>query len=230
LKDNRPRILLVEDDASLGFIMKDTLEPKYQVLLINDGAKADEIIQHENFNLCLVDIMLPNKSGFDLAEAIREKDQEVPILFVSARAMEEDRIKGFLKGGDDYITKPFSMEELKHRIAVFLKRSLKSAQDNSILAIGMYSYHHHLLLLKWSEGERKLTRKEGSLLYYLASRKNEILKREEILIQLWGKDDYFNGRSLDVFLSKLRKYLALDKSISIENYHGVGFLFKVEEM
>lgn len=230
MKDNRPRILLVEDDASLGFIMKDTLEPKYQVLLINDGAKADEIIQHENFNLCLVDIMLPNKSGFDLAEAIREKDQEVPILFVSARAMEEDRIKGFLKGGDDYITKPFSMEELKHRIAVFLKRSLKSAQDNSILAIGMYSYHHHLLLLKWSEGERKLTRKEGSLLYYLASRKNEILKREEILIQLWGKDDYFNGRSLDVFLSKLRKYLALDKSISIENYHGVGFLFKVEEM
>ncbi len=221
------KVLLVEDDPSLGFIMKDALESSYDVSWFDDGIKAQEAIESQPFDLCLLDIMLPNKSGFELAEIIRVKNKEIPILFVSARAMEEDRIKGFLKGGDDYITKPFSMEELKHRMAVFLKRSQRQAGENGGMKIGSYVYEHSLLKLKRNDHERKLTRKEGDLLYYLSKRKNEILKREEILIALWGKDDYFTGRSLDVFISKLRKYFAEDQNIAIENYHGVGFLLKI---
>lgn len=220
------KILLVEDDASLGFLMKDALEEHYQVYWATDGQKATDIFKENNFDLCLLDVMLPQKSGFQVAEAIRSQNKEIPILFVSARAMEEDRIKGFVQGGDDYITKPFSMEELKHRIAVFLKRAGKSPMPAAKASIGRYEFQSELLLLELDGTTRKLTRKEGNLLGYLISRKNEVIKREEILLAVWGKDDYFTGRSLDVFISKLRKYLKEDESIAIENYHGVGFLLK----
>ncbi|MEL7148943.1 MAG: response regulator transcription factor, partial [Bacteroidota bacterium] len=216
----------VEDDASLGFLMKDALEEIYQVFWATDGQKATEVFHENQFDLCLLDVMLPQKSGFQVAETIRQKDKEIPILFVSARAMEEDRIKGFLQGGDDYITKPFSMEELKHRIAVFLKRTGKNQTIAEKALIGTYQYQADLLLLEYNGETRKLTRKEGTLLNYLISRKNEVIKREEILLAVWGKDDYFTGRSLDVFISKLRKYLRNDDNIAIENYHGVGFLLK----
>ena len=220
------KIMLVEDDATLGFLMKDALEELYQVHWATDGSKAIKLFEELSFDLCLLDVMLPEKSGFQVAEAIRQIDTEIPILFVSARAMEEDRIKGFLQGGDDYITKPFSMEELKHRIAVFLKRTRKPSTATVSVEIGGYRYHTDLLLLKHGGEERKLTRKEGELLSYLISRRNEVIKREEILLAVWGKDDYFTGRSLDVFISKLRKYLKGDENIAIENYHGVGFLLK----
>ena len=220
------KILLVEDDPSLGFLMKDALEELYQVHWATDGQKATNAFQESSFDLCLLDVMLPQKSGFQVAETIRAKDKDIPILFVSARAMEEDRIKGFMQGGDDYITKPFSMEELKHRIAVFLRRAGKSQPTSDRVSIGSYSYQSELLLLEHQGETRKLTRKEGNLLNYLLSRKNEVIKREEILLAVWGKDDYFTGRSLDVFISKLRKYLREDPTIAIENYHGVGFLLK----
>ena len=220
------KILLVEDDASLGFLMKDALEEQYEVYWATDGQKATEVFDVDTFDICLLDVMLPQKSGFQVAEVIRAKDKEVPILFVSARALEEDRIKGFMQGGDDYITKPFSMEELKHRIAVFLKRTGKSTAGSEKRYIGKYQFQPDLLLLEIDGSTRKLTRKEGNLLNYLISRKNEVIKREEILLAVWGKDDYFTGRSLDVFISKLRKYLKEDERIAIENYHGVGFLLK----
>ena len=226
--DVKSKILLVEDDSSLGFLIKDALEDHYEVYWATDGKKAEEAFQKDAYNLCLLDVMLPHKSGFEIADFIRQTDSDIPILFVSARAMEEDRIKGFLKGGDDYITKPFSMEELKHRIAVFLKRSKKPVHDKADIQIGKYIFKPDLLLLSIADEERKLTRKEGSLLFYLAGKKNEVIKREDILMAVWGKDDYFTGRSLDVFISKLRKYLTGDENIQIENYHGVGFLFKVK--
>lgn len=224
----KSKILLVEDDSSLGFLIKDALDDQYTVFWATDGKKAEEAFNQNTYDLCLLDVMLPHKSGFEIAEFIRKTNKEIPILFVSARAMEEDRIKGFMKGGDDYITKPFSMEELKHRIAVFLKRSKKPAQEKADIQIGKYTFKPELLLLSINSKDRKLTRKEGSLLFYLAGRKNEVIKREDMLMAVWGKDDYFTGRSLDVFISKLRKYLNTDENIQIENYHGVGFLFKVK--
>lgn len=227
--DNRSKILLVEDDPSLGFMIKDALEDHYEVDWATDGQKAWNSFSKNTYDLCLLDVMLPLKSGFEIAENIRTVNKEVPILFVSARAMEEDRIKGFRKGGDDYITKPFSMEELKHRIAVFLKRRGYSAEDKSELKIGRYVFQPDLLLLTIDEESRKLTRKEADLLFYLCKNSNEVIKREDILMAVWGKDDYFTGRSLDVFISKLRKYLSMDEKIRIENYHGVGFLFKIEK-
>ncbi|MEL6561128.1 MAG: response regulator transcription factor [Bacteroidota bacterium] len=226
--DAKSKILMVEDDSSLGFLIKDALEDHYDVFWATDGQKAEEAFKKGSYNLCLLDVMLPHKSGFEIAETIRKTNTDIPILFVSARAMEEDRIKGFMKGGDDYITKPFSMEELKHRIAVFLKRSKNQSVSQDGISIGVYNFKPDLLLLSTSQEEKKLTRKEGNLLFFLASRKNEVIKREEILMAVWGKDDYFTGRSLDVFISKLRKYLSEDPAIEIENYHGVGFLFKVK--
>jgi len=225
----KSKILLVEDDSSLGFLMKDALDENYDVFWASDGKKAEEAFDNCTYDLCLLDVMLPHKSGFDIAEFIRSKNSDIPILFVSARAMEEDRVKGFLKGGDDFITKPFSMEELKHRIAVFLKRSKRPVTQNEEITIGNYLFRPDLLILSTASDERKLTRKEGNLLFFLAGKKNEVIKREEILMAVWGKDDYFTGRSLDVFISKLRKYLKADPDIEIENYHGVGFLFKIKE-
>lgn len=226
--DAKSKILLVEDDSSLGFLIKDALEGHYDVFWATDGQKAEEAFKKDCYNLCLLDVMLPHKSGFEIADTIRKANTDIPILFVSARAMEEDRIKGFMKGGDDYITKPFSMEELKHRIAVFLKRSKNQSVGQDGISIGQYNFKPDLLLLSTGQEEKKLTRKEGNLLFFLASKKNEVIKREEILMAVWGKDDYFTGRSLDVFISKLRKYLSGDPNIEIENYHGVGFLFKVK--
>ncbi|MGB3466660.1 MAG: response regulator transcription factor [Cyclobacteriaceae bacterium] len=227
--NSRSKILLVEDDSSLGFMIKDALEDLYEVTWATDGNKAWEAFSKNEYDLCLLDVMLPYKSGFEIAESIRNINKEVPILFVSARAMEEDRINGFLKGGDDYITKPFSMEELKHRVAVFLKRRGHSSKEKSETTIGKYRFKPDLLLLSIGDETRKLTRKEGNLLFYLCGKSNEVIKREDILMAVWGKDDYFTGRSLDVFISKLRKYLSDDPQIRIENYHGVGFLFKVSD-
>lgn len=221
------RILLVEDDPSLGFVIKDNLSMKgYDVTLCRDGDHADREITSSTFNLCIFDVMLPRKDGFALARAVRERDQSIPILFLTAKAMTEDKLQGFRAGGDDYITKPFSLEELFYRIEVFLKRDRVNATDqSSVIVLGKYLFEFSKLLLRDGDTEKALTQKEADILRLLYEHRDRVLKREEILRAVWGDDDYFMGRSLDVFISKLRKYLRDDPSVQIVNHHGVGFRF-----
>lgn len=223
------RILLVEDDQTLNFIVKDNLEQNgYVVVSADNGETALKIFKSEKFSLCLLDVMLPKKDGFTLAKEIREMDDHVPIIFLTARSMTEDRITGLTIGGDDYITKPFSMEELLLKIRIFLKRSLnigENANDQNYYKVGRFNFYFDSLILDCN-GERKtLTYKEAELLRYFCDNPNKVLSRSDILIQVWGSDDYYLGRSLDVFISRLRKYLSSDENIKILNLHGIGFRF-----
>lgn len=219
------RILLVEDDPSLGFVIKDNLSMKgYNVTLCADGDEGQHTFNQHSFDLCIFDVMMPKKDGFSLAKTVREKNQQVPILFVTAKSMLEDKVTGFTSGGDDYIIKPFSMEELCLRIEVFLKRSngvQPSAEQT--FQLGQFSFDSHNFILAHSSGSKTLTQKEAEVLKLLCRNADRVLKREEILKSVWGDDDYFMGRSMDVFISKLRKYLKEDPSVQIVNYHGVGF-------
>ena len=218
------KILLVEDDPALGFVIKDNLTMKgYEVTLCADGDDGQKAFHHQPFDLCIFDVMMPKKDGFTLAKNIREKNQQVPILFVTAKSMVEDRIKGFNAGGDDYIIKPFSMEELYLRIEVFLRRSNGLNAKEETFQLGQYTFDCVNLTLLQATGPKVLTEKESGVLKLLCLHKGRVLKREEILKAVWGDDDYFLGRSLDVFISKLRKYLKNDPAVEIVNYHGVGF-------
>jgi DNA-binding response OmpR family regulator len=170
--------------------------------------------------------MMPKKDGFTLAQQIRERNQQVPILFVTAKSMLEDKIAGFQSGGDDYISKPFSMEELCLRIEVFLRRSVAPTKEEQF-TIGKLRFDCHNFTLHHNTGEKTLTQKEAEVLKLLCQNKDRVLKREEILKTVWGNDDYFMGRSMDVFISKLRKYLKEDPRVQIVNYHGVGFRLEV---
>jgi DNA-binding response OmpR family regulator len=226
---NRHTILLVEDDANLGFVIKDNLALKgYEVTLSTDGKDAMNYFKTGLFQLCLLDVMLPRADGFAVARYIRECDKDVPIIFLTAKAMTEDKLEGFRTGADDYITKPFSFEELLYRIEVFLRRRKPLADTRSgTVSIGNYNYDAHKLILTINNSERVLTQREGLILELLCRHVNSPMKREEILNQVWGDDDYFMGRSLDVFISKLRKYLQHDPSVQIVNHHGVGFSLRV---
>lgn len=218
------KILLVEDDENLGFVIKDNLQVReFEVVLCKDGESAWQIFLDKKFDLCLLDIMLPKLDGLSLAKKIREKNTIVPIIFLTAKSVQEDKLAGFEVGADDYITKPFSVEELIYRIGVFLKRSQIINETQGVITIGNYVFDANHYTLKFHKDERKLTRREAEILQYLYDRVGMIVKRNEILIALWGDDDYFKGRSLDVFISKLRKYLSEDKNVDIENHHGVGF-------
>lgn len=222
------KILLVEDDQNLGFVIKDNLEDAgYTVKLCTDGNNGWKTFQNKKFNLCILDIMLPKKDGFSLAESIRTRNEQVPILFLTAKSMKEDRIKGLKIGADDYITKPFSMEELLLRINVFVKRSLANYSiPNDVMdevKIGRLVFDYPNLTLKGNNHSEKLTRKEAELLLLFSQNKETVLKREHILKSVWGENDYFLGRSLDVFISRLRKYLKMDPELRIINYHKVGF-------
>lgn len=223
------RILLVEDDPNLGFVVKDNLQLKgYDVTLCCDGEAGERTFGEQGFDLCILDVMMPRKDGFTLARSIREKDQRVPILFVTAKSMLEDKLEGFKVGGDDYITKPFSVEELCLRIEVFLRRSQDVERRNETFVIGAYRFDPKNLVLAHASGEKTLTQKESDVLSLLCNNQDRILKREEILKAVWGDDDYFLGRSLDVFISKLRKYLKEDATVQIVNYHGIGFRLEVK--
>lgn len=223
----KKRILLVEDDPGLGFVMKDSLTHKnYEVTLCVNGEEGQDIFLVQNFDLCILDIMLPKKDGFSLAQEIRKINSEVPILFVTAKNLLEDKITGFESGGDDYIVKPFSMDELCYRIEVFLRRSNGRPQEKSF-AIGSYKFDGNNMSLSHSKKTKTLTQKESEVLTLLFNNKDRVTKREEILKSIWGDDDYFMGRSLDVFISRLRKYLSDDPTIQIVNYHGVGFRLEV---
>jgi DNA-binding response OmpR family regulator len=225
------RILLVEDDPSLGFVIKDNLVMKgYAVTLCKDGDEGQQTFFQNTFHLCILDVMLPKKDGFTLARGIREKNKDVPILFLTAKSMAEDKIAGFQTGADDYITKPFSLDELYYRIEVFLRRSSGASVSNlkdDIFQVGQYKFDPLNLVLTSDSTEKTLTQKEAEVLKLLYKNRDRVLKREEILTQVWGNDDYFMGRSMDVFISKLRKYLKDDPGIQIVNYHGVGFRLEV---
>ena len=220
---NNRKILLVEDDPSLGFVIKDNLLIRgYDVTLCIDGEQGFSIFSEYDFNLCILDVMLPKRDGFTLARNIREKNKDIPILLLTAKSMTEDKLEGFQCGADDYITKPFDFEELLCRVEVFLRRGYTTTQDKQF-SVGQFQFDYINLSLKIDGTEKFLTQKEADILRLLFLNRGRVLKREEILTQVWGDDDYFMGRSMDVFISKLRKYLKDDPSVQIVNYHGVGF-------
>jgi len=225
----KAHLLYVEDDESLGFVTKDNLELEgYQVSHYMNGKEALEVVKSAQFDLIILDVMLPDVDGFTLAESIRSHDVQTPIIFLTAKSLKEDRIKGLKLGADDYMTKPFSIEELTLKIENFIRRSKGIPHSpNGYLAIGTYRFHHQNLDLSFDGVTKRLTQREADLLKFLVTHKNMVIKRSEILEAIWGKDDYFLGRSLDVFISRLRKYLDKDPNIHIENIHGVGFKFSV---
>ena len=218
-------ILLAEDDANLGFVIRDTLEQNgFHVDLCKDGIEALEYFRKNQYQICILDVMMPKMDGFSVVEEIRKEDKQIPVLFLTARSLKEDKIRGFMLGGDDYITKPFSIEELVLRIQVFVRRSQSEHHEKGeVVQIGCYSFDPENLLLTNGEVSKKLTQMEADILHYLEKHKGEVARRGDILKSIWGEDDYFSGRSLDVFISKLRKYLKEDENIKITNHHGVGF-------
>jgi len=227
----KEHILYVEDDESLSFITKDQLEIEgYNVTHAVNGKDAWAIFRKSEFDICLLDVMLPQLDGFELARKIRSVSKHIPIIFLTAKSMQEDKMEGFLLGGDDYVTKPYSFEELKLRINVFLRRrKLIEEAPKEAVKVGNYLFDYSNLDLSLNSHTRGLTQREADILYYLASRPNQVIRRSDILEDIWGKDDYFYGRSLDVFISRLRKYLSDDPGISIENVHSVGFKLNIPE-
>lgn len=218
------RILLVEDDTNLGFVMQDQLlSLNYHVDWARTGQEGLKCVLNREYDIAILDVMLPNISGFEIAEEIVENIPDLPFLFVTARNMLDDKIKG-LKLGEDYITKPFEFEELKIRLEKILRRSKPKIDSNvQYYQIGEYQFDTVNQLLIRKEQEKKLTKRECDVLEQLCLHLNDVMNREDALRKIWGNDDYFNGRSMDVFISRIRKYLSDDPNIQIINVHGVGF-------
>ncbi|NJM14833.1 MAG: response regulator transcription factor [Bacteroidales bacterium] len=227
------RILLVEDDKNLGLVTKDYLETEgFEVDLIEDGKKGLESADKRNYDLLLLDVMLPKTDGFTISKTMRDRGNDTPIIFLTAKNMQEDKIKGLRLGADDYITKPFSPEELILRIEAILRRtaSLNShaeAKPKQAYQIGSYVFDYVNQRLTHPEEDRVLTRKEADLLNVLCRNMNNLVKREDALKSIWGENDYFMGRSMDVYIAKLRKFLKSDPSVSITNVHNSGFKLEV---
>ncbi|WP_266367447.1 response regulator transcription factor [Tellurirhabdus rosea] len=225
----RARILYVEDDVNLSFVTKDNLElAQFQVEHHTSGLEAWAAFGQNTYDLCILDVMLPGSDGFELARRIRENDTQVPILFLSALSDKDNRLKGFRLGGDDYLTKPFSIEELLLKIDVFLRRCRPAAPATappSGLVLGQYCFDRLNLTLRRGDEAEVMTHREAEVLLYLYERRNTTVRRDDILRDIWGDNDYFMGRSLDVFISRLRKRLRHDPALRIENHHGVGFRF-----
>lgn len=230
--DSKGTLLLVEDDENLGFVVQDALKHKgYTVHLFRDGKECLQHFNRNTYDLCLLDVMLPHKDGLSLAEDIRLTDSQVPIIFLTAKNQPEDRIAGFKAGGDDYITKPFSHEELLLRIEAILRRTKgKSTEERNreIFTMGEFTFDDRNKVLKHPSEDRKLTKKEAAVLKLLCMHIDQVLPRELLLNMVWGDDSYFLGRSLDVFISRLRKYLRHDEHVRIVNVHGVGFKMQLE--
>ena len=220
------KILLVEDDTNLGTILTEYLTvKKFEVTQAVNGEDGFNNFKNNRFDLCIVDVMMPKMDGFTLAKKIRLIDKDVPILFVTAKSLLDDKLEGFKIGADDYITKPFSMEELLLRISAVLRRikSIKTDDEKNEFKIGDYDFDYNKRILIHASSEQKLTQKESDLLRLLCLNKNRILERSEALIRIWKDESYFTGRSMDVYITKLRNYLKNDKSIEIINVHGTGF-------
>jgi DNA-binding response OmpR family regulator len=220
------KILYVEDDETLAYLTKDSLEMNhYEVMHFDNGETALANFADQAYDICVLDIMVPKKDGFEIAKAIRQQNNEIPIIFLSAKTLKEDRIMGLKLGADDYLVKPFSIEELMLKLEIFLQRSKKNIAENTMYQVGKYQFDAINYEVILGNEKTTLTLRESELLKLFLQNPNKVLKREEILKSLWGTDDYFMGRSLDVFISRLRKILSKDANIVIENLHGIGFRF-----
>ncbi len=225
----KSKIFYVEDDATLAFLTVDYLEQFYDITHFSDGEQAVKNFHKGDYDLCILDVMLPKKDGFEIAQEIRNSNTEIPILFLSAKSLKEDRIKGLKLGADDFLVKPFSLEELSLKIEVFLKRSSKApVVALKSYEIGSFQFFPNDYCLTRDTEKVNLTERESALLKLFLDNKNEILKREKILTALWGDDDYFMGRSLDVFISRLRKIFKEENTVRIENIPRIGFKLVME--
>lgn len=227
--ENGTSILLAEDDVNLGHLLQTFLKSKgFNVSLAQNGKIAFEKFNNGSYQFCILDVMMPEMDGITLAKEIREIDKKIPILFLTAKSMKEDKLEGFSAGADDYLTKPFAMEELLARITAILRRTGEDVKQEDAYQIGGIKYEPEIRLLHLNEETKKLTTKENQLLHLLVKNQNEILDRQATLRAIWGDDNYFNGRSMDVYIAKLRKLLREDESIEILNVHGKGFKLVVK--
>lgn len=232
MSKERLKILLAEDDLNLGVLLVDYLETEgFDVKLCRDGELALKAFQDHPFDLCILDVMMPKMDGFSLAKIIRTKDKKIPFIFITAKSLKEDKLKGYSLGADDYITKPFDEEELLWKIKALIRRipENKSETKTKIISIGNYTFDPNNQSLTIEGKTKRITEKESDILKYLSDHRNNLIKREEMLTELWGENDYFLGRSLDVFITKIRKYLKEDPKINIENVFNVGFIFNAPE-
>ncbi len=229
---DKAHIFYVEDDESLSFVTRDNLEiAGYKITHSADGGEALKILKSgQKFDLYIFDVMLPEVDGFSLAQEVRKRDEQVAIIFLTAKSLKQDKIHGLTLGGDDYITKPFSIEELILKVEIFLRRTKYAniLRASTPVSIGKYEFDHKNLNLSLGAVNETLTQREADLLKLLFENRNQVIRRSFILETLWGKDDYFLGRSLDVFVSRLRKFLCEDETLKVENIHGVGFRFHCE--
>jgi DNA-binding response OmpR family regulator len=227
MERNQARILLAEDDRNLGNILKNFLDAKgYSTTLCINGQEAIDIFQKKEFDFCILDIMMPVRDGFSVAKEVRLSNPKIPIMFLTAKTLQEDKLKGFESGADDYLTKPFSMEELLMRVQAILRRTEESgrnADNENTYKIGRYTFDFNRQVLTIKGKEKKLTSKEAGLLRLLCSNANETLERSTALNKIWSDDSYFNARSMDVYIVKLRKYLKDDPTVELINVHGIGF-------
>ncbi|SEC30437.1 DNA-binding response regulator, OmpR family, contains REC and winged-helix (wHTH) domain [Tenacibaculum sp. MAR_2009_124] len=226
------RVLLAEDDIDFGNILQQYLSLyEFKVTWAKDGEEAMEVFHKNEFDICVFDVMMPKLDGFSLAEKVIELNPEMPFVFLTARSQKEDKIKGLKLGADDYIIKPFEAEELILRLQNIIKRTQKKGLahfSENDFAIGKYQFNKEKLELTYKETVQRLTEKEAQLVQFLVQHKNQLLKRDKILQAVWGTDDFFTGRSMDVFISRLRKYFKEDSSIKIESVRGVGLEFKLD--
>lgn len=230
MSKERLKILLAEDDLNLGVLLVDYLETEgFDVKLCKDGDLALKAFQGNTFDLCLLDVMMPKLDGFSLAKGIRTKNKKVPVIFITARSLKEDKLRGYDLDADDYITKPFDEEELLWKIKAVIRRIPQNKTEIRIelISIGNYVFDFNNQSLSINGKTKRITEKESDILKYLSDQRNVVIKREVMLKELWGENDYFFGRSLDVFITKMRKYLKEDPDLSIENVFRVGFIFNV---
>ena len=227
MKNSLPKLLLAEDDLNLGLLLQEYLQAShFRVTLCRNGKEASDRLRKDTFDLLLFDVMMPEKDGFTLAKEVRTKDKKTPIIFITAKSLKVDKLIGYQVGADDYITKPFDEDELVWKINALLRRTEHKDLSGPI-ELGQYTFIPTNQELLFNEQVRRITERECEILSYLCQHKNHVVKREEFLTNIWGENDYFLGRSLDVFISKIRKYLKDDPKLSIENVFGVGFIFKV---
>jgi len=230
METKQAKLLYVEDDETLSYITRENLERKgYNIVKCDDGLEAWKVFNEGLFDLCILDVMLPKLDGFSLAKKIRQVNDGIPIIFVTAKSLHEDKIEGLMLGADDYIIKPYSIEELILKIEIFLKRSQvnKTVFESTFFNIGKFRLDYSNLTLHDSNNTIRLTYREAELLKFFINNPDKLLTREFILTSIWGENDYFTGRSLDVFISRLRKHLKNDPTLKFENRHGVGFIFKI---
>jgi DNA-binding response OmpR family regulator len=223
----KAKLLLVEDDPTLSYVMKDSLANNgFEVVHCPDSESGWQQFMKHNFDVCLLDVVLPKKDGMHLAKQIREKNETIPILMLTSKSMDDDKLAGFKSGADDYITKPFNMQELILRLEVFLRRTKKKEDNTPVeFKLGNLDFDYTNLILRGEKVEHQLTQREADLIRYLCLNANRVLKRDEILMNVWGKEDYFLGRSMDVFITKVRKYLKEQPGVELQTIHGIGFKF-----